>query len=81
MSSLDWKKNVEDSIKDGIIITATTTAIFFVLKASNDIYGCNGCDKTCRWNNKRGIGEGICSLQKMDQRIMGQHKFYGSFEL
>ena len=34
MSSFDWKKNIEDSIKDGLIITATTT-IFFVLKAAN----------------------------------------------
>ena len=31
MSSFDWKKNIEDSIKDGLIITATTT-IFFVLR-------------------------------------------------
>ena len=29
------KKNIEDSIKDGIIITATTTGIFFALKAAN----------------------------------------------
>ena len=35
MSSYDWKKNVEDSIKDGLIITATTTGIFFALKAAN----------------------------------------------
>ena len=28
MSSFDWKKNIEDSIKDGLIITATTTGIF-----------------------------------------------------
>lgn len=35
MSSLDWRKNIEDSIKDGLIITATTTGIFFVLKAAN----------------------------------------------
>ena len=34
-SSFDWKKNVEDSIKDGLIITATTTGIFFALKAAN----------------------------------------------
>ena len=32
MSSFDWKKNVEDSIKDGLIITATATGIFFALK-------------------------------------------------
>ena len=35
MSSFDWKKNVEDSIKDGLIITATTTGIFSGLKAAN----------------------------------------------
>ena len=35
MTSFDWKKNIEDSIKDGLIITATTTRIFFVLKAAN----------------------------------------------
>ena len=35
MSSFDWKKNVEDSIKDGLIITATTIGIFYALKATN----------------------------------------------
>ena len=35
MTSLDWKKNVEDSIRTGLIITATTTRIFFALKAAN----------------------------------------------
>ena len=29
------EKNVEDSIKDGIVISATTTGIFFALKAAN----------------------------------------------
>ena len=29
------KKNVEDSIKGGLIIRATTTGIFYVLKAAN----------------------------------------------
>ena len=29
------EENVEDSIKDGLIITATTTGIFYVLKAAN----------------------------------------------
>ena len=27
MSSFDWKKNIEDCIKDGLIIIATTTTI------------------------------------------------------
>ena len=35
MSSFDWKKKVEDYIKDGLIITAITTGIFYVLKAEN----------------------------------------------
>ena len=35
MTSFDWKKNIEDSTKDGLIITATTTGIFFALKAAN----------------------------------------------
>ena len=35
MTSFDQKKNIEDSIKDGLIITATTTGIFFALKAAD----------------------------------------------
>ena len=35
MASFDWKKSIEDSIKGGLIITATTTGIFYVLKAAN----------------------------------------------
>ena len=34
MSSFDWKKNIENAIKDGLIITATTTGIFFALKTA-----------------------------------------------
>ena len=35
MASFDWKKNVEDSIKDRLIITAITIGIFYVLKVVN----------------------------------------------
>ena len=35
MSSFDWKKSIKDSIKDGLIITITTTGIFYTLNASN----------------------------------------------
>ena len=35
MSSFDWQKKFEDSIKDGLIITITTTGIFNALKAAN----------------------------------------------
>ena len=34
MASFDWKKNIEDSIKNGLIITITMTSIFYALKAS-----------------------------------------------
>ena len=33
MNSFDWKKNVEDSIKYGLIINTADTGIFFALKA------------------------------------------------
>ena len=29
------KKSIEDSVKDGLIIKATTTGIFYILKAAN----------------------------------------------
>ena len=35
MSSFDWKKNIEDSIKDGIIVTTVATGILFTFKAAN----------------------------------------------
>ena len=35
MSSFDWKKNIEDSVKDAVIIKVTTTRIFFMLNAAN----------------------------------------------
>ena len=35
MSSFDWKKNIEDSLKDGLIITIGAARIFFGLKAAN----------------------------------------------
>ena len=35
MSSFDWRKNIEDSIKDGLIITIRVAGIFFGLKVAN----------------------------------------------
>ena len=35
MSSFDWKKNIEDSLKDGLIVTIGAAGIFFTLKAAN----------------------------------------------
>ena len=35
MSSFDWKKNIEDSLRDELIITIGGTGIFLGLKAAN----------------------------------------------
>ena len=35
MNSFDWKKSIEDSIKDELITTVITTGIFYVRKAAN----------------------------------------------
>ena len=35
MGSFNWKKNIEDSMKDGLIITITMTEIFYTLKAAS----------------------------------------------
>ena len=35
MASFDWRKNIEDSLKDGLIITIETVGIFFGLKVAN----------------------------------------------
>ena len=35
MSSFDWKKSIEDSLKDELIITIGAAGIFFGLKAAN----------------------------------------------
>ena len=78
MSSFDWKKNLEDSIKDGLIITATMTGIFYILKAANvkppkpSVPGCYGYHKTCWWNSGQDPCQGLCSLKKMDQRVILQ---------
>ena len=83
MGSSDyWKRNVEDSVKDGLIITATTTGIFYVLKAANvkppkaSVPGCYGYHETCWWNSGWCLCQRLCSLQKMDQRVI-QQTFYG----
>ena len=35
MASFDWKKNIEDSLKDGLIITIGVAGIFYGLKTTN----------------------------------------------
>ena len=61
MSSFYWKKNTEDSIKDGLIITIGAAGIFYGLKAVNvkttkGIPRCHEYTKTCWWDLQRGIG-------------------------
>ena len=35
MSSFNWRKNIEDSLKDGVIITIVATGIIFCPKTVN----------------------------------------------
>ena len=35
MTSFGWKKNTDDSLRDGLIITMAATGIFLGLKAAN----------------------------------------------
>ena len=35
MSSFDWRKNIQDSLQDGLIITIGAVGIFYWLKAAN----------------------------------------------
>ena len=35
MSSFDWQKNIEDSLKDGLIITIGAAETFYGLKVAN----------------------------------------------
>ena len=35
MASFDWKKNIEDSLKDGLILTIGAAGIFYGLKVAN----------------------------------------------
>ena len=35
MTSFGWKKNTDDSLRDGLIITIAATGIFLGLKAAN----------------------------------------------
>ena len=72
MNSFDCKINVEDSIKDGLITTATTTEIF------KGVPGCYGCHKTCWWDSEWCPCQRLCSLQKMDQRVIQQNILWPS---
>ena len=70
MSSFDWNKNSHNH--RNIFRTKGGKR-----KTTKGISGCHGYHETSRWNMWRSTGEGLCSLQEMDQRKM-QQKFYGS---
>ena len=47
MSSFDWRENIEDSIRNGLIITARTIGVLFCAadskrKATKNISRCHG---------------------------------------
>ena len=81
MSSLDWKKNIEDSMKYRLIITVTMDRNILNSKGSKhkttkDAPRYHGYHETCWWNSRWCPFQGLCSLQKMDQRVIQQQKFY-----
>ena len=80
MASFDWKKSIEDSINNGVIITITTTGIFYTLKAANvepPKVSLDAMDvmKLVGGNSRWCPCQRLCSLQKMYQRLI-QQTFY-----
>ena len=70
MASFGWKKSIEHSIKDGVIITITTTGIFYTLKAANVeppkvFLDAMDVMKLVGGNSRWCPGQRLCSLQKM----------------
>ena len=81
MASFDWRKNIEDSLKDGLIITIETVGIFFSLKVANVKPPKASMDAM----DILKLTGGICGdmlvkdyavYNKMDQRVKIQQKFY-----
>ena len=76
MASFNWKKKIEDSLRDVLIIDhnyRSSRNIFWVKggkhKTTKGIPGSYVSTKTYWWNLWRRAGERLCSLQKMDQRV------------
>ena len=68
------KKHIEDSLRDGLIITIGAAGIFFRLrmaKVKPPKVSLDAMDvtKTYWWDLRRHAGERLCSLQIMDQRV------------
>ena len=80
MSSFNWKKNIEDSIKDGLIITTGALGIFFGLKPANVKPPKASLDamdilKSTGGIRGRVLVKDYAVYKKMDQRVI-QQKFY-----
>ena len=76
MASFDWRNNIEDSLKDGVIITIGATRIFLGLKALNVVKPpkTSKLDAMDIMTLTRGICGAVfiersCSIQKMDERV------------
>ena len=75
------EKNIEDFIKDGLIITIGVTGLGFGVKAVGvkppgaSLGGCYGYHKTYRFDLWRGVCKRLCSLQEMDQGVIQQQNF------
>ena len=76
MSSFDMKKNIEDSIKDRIIITATTTRIF-TLKTANIKPPKASLDAMDIMKLAHGICGGVLMKDYAVYKKWIQQKFYG----
>ena len=85
MSTFNWRKNIEDSLKDGLIIIIGATGIFFGLKAANvkppkaslgaiDILKRTG--RICG----RVLVKDYAVYKKMDQQMI-QEKFYNRYRV
>ena len=86
MTSFTSKKNIEDIIKDGVIITTGTTGTFFGLEAAGVTLpslggGREGGREEGGGGGRGGPSERLCSPQKMDQRVIQQKRFYSPMGL
>ena len=59
MNSFDWKKKIEDFLKDGLIITIGSAGIFFGLKAANIKLPKASLDATDKLKPTGGICGGV----------------------
>ena len=81
MSNFDWKKKHWTLYQGRFDHNCHNHWNFLRTEGSKRITtegipGCHGYRKTYQWNLWGSVGQRFCSLQKMDQRVMSQQKFY-----